>query len=542
MDRAELEFGPGFTAVTGETGAGKSVLLGALSLLAGNRAEKTVIRQGQEQCRVEAMLHFADSARVDTVLEILGLPPCEDGQLVLSRTLHRSKPPRLHVNGAVTTLSALRELGESWVDFHGPGEPQKLFAEKHQLAMLDHFAGNDPALEDYVDGYARWQHALGQIEAIRNGERLSEDEAEFIRNQIETIDAIEPSEESITELERDYARLDRAQELATLTGDLLSGLGSDEGLSGQAAPLLRAAQELAEIDPAAAEPLRRLEALIIELDDLANEFGHLGEGADIDEETAAALQERMSAWLSLKRKYGPGIEDVLAKREALAQRLDTQGDIKATLEKLHQESKAQEKVLREKAAQLRTAREKAAKELSKKVKELLKRLGFQRAGFAIEIVPENALGPTGDSSCQFLFAPNAGQEQLPLNKIASSGETARVMLALKAVLAAADATPLLVFDEVDANVGGEIGAEVGRELAALAGAHQVLCVTHLPQVAAWGRQHLVVEKSQSTKATRVTLGALHDDTSARESELARMLGDRKSASALKHARELLESA
>lgn len=539
MDRAELEFGPGFTAVTGETGAGKSVLLGALSLLAGNRAEKTVIRQGQEQCRVEAMLHFDDPARVDTVLEQLGLPTCDEGQLVLSRTLHRSKPPRLHVNGAVTTLSALSELGESWVDFHGPGEPQKLFAEKHQLAMLDHYAGNDPALADYADRYVQWRHALGQIEAIRNSERLSEDEADFIRNQIEAIDAAEPGEESIAELERDYARLDRAQELATLANDLQSGLASDDGLSGQAAPLLRAAQELAEIDPAATEPLRRLEALIIELDDLGAEFGALGEGTDIDEETAAALQERMSAWLSLKRKYGPGTADVLAKREALARRLETQGDIEATLEKLTKEASAQERTLRDKAASLRKAREKAAKELAQKVKELLKRLGFQRAGFAIDIVPADTLGSTGDSGCRFLFAPNAGQEQLPLNKIASSGETARVMLALKAVLAAADATPLLVFDEVDANVGGEIGAEVGRELAALAGAHQVLCVTHLPQVAAWGRQHLVVEKSQSAKTTRITLTALHQDTTARESELARMLGDRKSASALKHARELL---
>lgn len=539
MDAAELDFGPGFTAVTGETGAGKSVLLGALSLLAGNRAEKTLIRQGQEQCRVEAMLHFASPARLDALLEALGLPPCEDGQLVLSRTLHKTKPPRIHINGAVSTLGALKELGEAWVDFHGPGEPQKLFAEKHQLAMLDQYAGNEEALQDYAADYARWRHTIGERDALRQAERLSDDEADFIRSQLDTIDAVDPTEDSIAELERDYARADRAQELASLASELENGLGGEEGLSGRAGPMLRSAQELAEIDPAAQELQRRLEALIIELEDLAAEFAHLGEGADRDEEAAAELQERMSQWLSLKRKYGPTPADVQAKREALSKRLENQGDIETTLKKLHTKATELEKTLRNKAADLRKAREQAAKELAKQVKCLLTRLGFQRAGFSIEIRSTDELTATGDSSCQFLFAPNAGQALLPLNKIASSGETARVMLALKAVLAAADATPLLVFDEVDANVGGEIGAEVGRELAELAGAHQVLCVTHLPQVAAYGRQHLVVEKVQSAKTTRISLSPLHDDGEAREAEIARMLGDRKSASARKHARELL---
>ena len=539
MDASELELGTGFTAVTGETGAGKSVLLGALNLLAGNRAEKTIIRQGQQQCRVEAMLHFTQPARVNAILDAIGLPPCEEGQLILARSLHKTKPPRIHINGAVSTLSSLRELGEAWIDFHGPGEPQKLFAEKHQLGMLDQYAGNTNDLEDYAALYSDWRHYLAEIDSVRKAEKLSDDEAEFIRTQLETIDSVSPTEDSIASLERDYARIDKAQELATLTQELKDGLAGEQGLSSQAGSLLRDAQELAGIDSSALELQNRLEALIIELEDLAAEYAQLGHHADMDEETAAEVQERMSQWLSLKRKYGPTPKDVEAKRQALMHRLNTQSDVESILEKLRKKVAEQEASLRTKADKLRKRREKTSKILANKVTNLLTRLGFQQAGFAIEIYGVDSLGPTGDSGCHFLFAPNAGQELLPLNKIASSGETARVMLALKAVLAAADATPLLVFDEVDANVGGEIGAEVGRELSELADAHQVLCVTHLPQVAAYGLQHLMVEKKQSKSTTRIRITALHEDTQARESEIARMLGDRQSESALKHARELL---
>lgn len=536
MDRTELEFGRGLTVVTGETGAGKSVLLGALSLLAGNRGEKTIIRQGAESCTVEASLHFEDCQHVDASLEALGLPACEEGQLVLRRVIHRSKPVRVHINGTLATLSALGDLGEEWIDFHGPGEPQKLFRESHQLAMLDRFADNDGLLNQYSAWFRDWRAVLAEAESLRHAERLSPDEAEFIRSQIDAIDAVQVEAGSIAELERDFARIDRAQELSLLAANLQNGINS---CSGQLGELLRAAGEFAQIDSSAEDFKRRLEAVVIELDDLASEYGASGESVDMDEAVASEIQERMQSWLSLKRKFGPTVEDVLSKRASLEQRLASQGDIEGQLDKLSDAAHAHEAVLQSLADKLRKARLKAAKTLAGDVQKLLTRLGFKKADFQIAVLNEDELKPHGDSSCQFLFAPNAGQKRMPLNKIASSGETARVMLALKTVLAAADATPVLVFDEVDANVGGEIGAEVGRELAALAGRHQVFCVTHLPQVAAYGRQHLLVEKAQDEASTTVTINAIHDTKSARESELARMLGDRKSKSALQHAKELL---
>lgn len=541
VERAELEFGSGFTAVTGETGAGKSVLLGALSLLAGNRADKTVIRQGAESCEVEGVLAFSGPAlaRVNALLEKLNLPVCDDGALILRRTLSTAKAPRLQVNGALATLGALQELGESWVDFHGPGEPQKLFQEKHQREMLDAFAQLDDAVLKFRSQYQVWRDGLREAEELSGAGRLSPDEIEFTRLQIERIERLDPSPESLAALERDFNRLSKGQELAALVGQLESGLSGEEGASAKFPELVRAARELAALDATAAPLGQRLEAAIVELQELGGDFARLGAGLDIDEETAQALQERMSLWLELQRRYGADPAALRTKREELTRKVAAQSDIEGTLAKLAAESAAREKALRREAAKLRAARTEAAQTLEKKAARLLKALGFKQAGLQITVTAVAELREHGDTQVEILFAPNPGQAPLPLSKIASSGETARVMLALKAVLAEADATPLLVFDEVDANVGGEIGAAVGRELAALGARHQVFCVTHLPQVAAKAARHLVVDKHQTARATSVIIREIQEDAPARVDELARMLGDRSAKSAQQHAKALL---
>ncbi len=539
MEGTDLPFETGFTAVTGETGAGKSVLLGALSLLAGNRTDKSAIRQGAEQCEVAATLHFAEVAPIDAALAELELPVCEEGALVLRRIIHRSRAGKVQINGALATVSALQELGELWIDFHGPGEPQKLFKQKHQLSMLDAYARLGKDGETYTACYEQWRGLLREAEALRHADRLDEDEQEFLQRQIARIDAAEVSEEGIAELERDFQRMDKARELSELSSQLSEGLSGDGGCLEQLGPMQRAAEDLAEIDDESAELAKRLDAAIIELQDLAEEYAGLAGQGELEPEAAEALAQRMASWLEVKRKYGPGVEQVLAKRDEMAARLEAQGDVEGTLERLAAEAAKLEKQLLKLAQILTKKRTDAAKLLATEVRKLLVKLGFKKAGFEIAIVEQDEFGPQGNSSCEFLFSPNAGQELLALSRIASSGESARVMLALKAVMAKADRTPLLVFDEVDANVGGEIGAEVGRELAALAGDHQVLCVTHLPQVAAQARQHLVVTKTQDSDATSVSICSIHDKAEAREEELARMLGDRKSASAREHARVLL---
>ena len=540
MDRTELELGSGFTVVTGETGAGKSVLLGALSLLAGNRAAKTIVRKGSEECSVEAELETDGDKRFDEVLKSLDLPACDDGLLILKRSVHATKAGRISINGGSATLTQLQQLGELWIDFHGPGEPQKLMRAETQLEMLDLHAGLASALATYRTGWRLRNDLLREAAEAATAERLSEDEATFLRSQLDKLDSLDLSEEAITKLERDHARSSRAQELAALLGQLESGLGSD-GLGEVLPKLLKAGDDIARID-ADAEALRdRLNSLAAEAEDIRADFARLGRGLSADDESAAELEGKMNLWLEFRRKYGPGAEAVREKREALRRRLASQGDVEARVSKLKAEAAKVEKDLRKQAEVLRAARTKAADKLATAARKMLGSLGFKKADLRIEVgVAE--LGPYGADAVRFLFCPNAGQDLLPLDQIASSGEAARVMLALKTVLAAVDRTPVLVFDEVDANVGGEIGAQVGRELAALGKGHQVFCVTHLPQVAALGHAHLVVTKTQDDKSTTVEIAPVHGKRKDRESELARMLGDRASKVALSHARELLDGA
>lgn len=539
LDEVRLEFDSGFTAVTGETGAGKSVLLGALGLLSGARTDKTLIRQGEEKLEVEAALYFAEPEAINGLLEAAGLPECEDGVLLLQRSVDRKKMPRIQINGSMATLAQLQALGESWIDFHGPGEPQKLFQEKRQLEMLDGYAGNAKSLLKYGERYSEWRDVLSEIEAFETSERLDDDELNFVRKQIQKIDGAEVSEESIEALERDYTRMSSAQELVALASECSEGLTGEQSVNDLVGSLLLRMEELAQLDASSEPLLERLRSLQIELQDLGEEVGRLASDFDFDAEAIEVATERMNLWQEVRRKYGGSVESVLAKREELNQKIEIQGDLEGVIAKKQKAAAEIETELRKEAAKLSKARKKAAKTLAEKAAKLLQSLGFKKARIEIQVVTDGALHAFGDSHCQFLFAPNAGQDLLPLNKIASSGETARVMLALKTVLAEADATPLLVFDEVDANVGGEVGRSVGQELARLAEEHQVFCVTHLPQVASLAHNHFVVTKTQDDDSTTVEIAPLGESREARLEELARMLGDRNSESARVHAAELL---
>lgn len=539
LEEVALDFEAGFTAVTGETGAGKSILLGALSLLAGERADKTMIRQGAAACEVEASLWFADAAKIDAVLAELDLPPCEDGLLILKRSLPRDKAPRLTVNGGLATLAALQRLGEHWIDFHGPSEPRRLLKDSCQLELLDLYGRDGVALGAYRTAYTAWRDLQAEHERIGRETKLSPDQIDFLRAQLAKFDALELTDEAIGALERDFQRMSSAQELIALSSALAEGLTGEEGVQGRLAALLREARQLEEIDAASRPLVERLTGLTVELNDLGAEFAGLSEQLQFDPEQAEHLQVRMNTWLELKRKHGGDLGAVTAAREEMRQRLDVQGDLEGALARLEKQIATAEKAMRQAATGLRTQREKAAKDLTRVAGKSIAQLGFKKADFQVRVVPLAEPGPTGDCGVEFLFSPNVGEAPLPLNRIASSGELARVMLALKTVLADLDGVPLLVFDEVDANVGGEIGRIVGEKMAAIAAGHQVLCVTHLPQVAAQATCHLVVEKDQSKDRAVVTITPIQASRKARVSELARMLGDRNAKSALAHAEELL---
>ncbi len=539
LEEVSLDFEAGFTAVTGETGAGKSILLGALSLLAGERADKTIIRQGAASTDVEASLYFENAKCIDSILGELELPPCEEGVLILKRSLPREKPPKITVNGSLATLAALQRLGEHWIDFHGPSEPRRLLKESCQLELLDLFGRTDEPLADYQASYRAWRELAAEHARIATETRLTPDQIDFLRNQLAKLDALELTAEAIETLERDFQRMSRAQELIELAAGLASGLTGEEGTQGRIGDLLRQARHLEAIDPASRPLVERLSSAAVELNDLGAEFSALSQQLQFDPEQAEALGARMATWLDVKRKHGGDVANVSAAREEMRRRLVVQGDLEGTLLRLEKQIAEAARQAKQHAQTLRAAREKAAKELAKLAAKNIAQLGFAKADFRVRVFPLPELAPTGDCSVEFLFSPNVGEAALPLNRIASSGELARVMLALKAVLADLDGVPLLVFDEVDANVGGEIGHVVGEKMAAIARSHQVLCVTHLPQVAARATCHLVVTKDQSSARAVVAIDSIQASRKARVSELARMLGDRTAKSALAHAEELL---
>jgi DNA repair protein RecN (Recombination protein N) len=544
VEHAELEFGGGFTAVTGETGAGKSVLLGALGLLAGRRADREAIRSGGSEMSVEGgvVIPAASLAAINGWLTARGLPECEDGLLLIQRTVYREKSGRILVNGMLTTLANLQELGALWLDIHGPGEAQTLFEERKQLELLDRHAKNGELLDRYRTLFRSWRALLAKAESLRSGRRLGPDEIEFLRGQVEKIDRARLSEEGVATLERDFSRLESARDLIEGAAGISNKIQNAKGIGAMLSEIVVDARRLSRLDPQLAELASRLDSCSIEMADIAQDYMHAARECSFDERTAKMLRERMELWMELKRKYGPDVRSVLAKAEELRTRIDEQGDVEGQIARSLAEADKLQKELVILGDELSTRRENAAHELGEKAGRLLSRLGFRHAKLRFEVYHEEEPREHGTSACRVVFAPNPGMPPRPLAKIASSGELARVMLAIKTVLAEADETPVLVFDEVDANVGGEAAVEVGRQLAALGERHQVFVVTHLPQVAALAAAHFLVEKTQKDDSTLVSISTLHDKAERRVAELARMLGDRHSRQAIDHAQSLLSPA
>ncbi len=539
LEGVDLDFGNGFTAITGETGAGKSVLIGALSILTGARVEKTVIRQGAEACEVEALLEIPQGHALHGFLETQGLPPCEDGVLLLRKIIHLQKPAKAFVNGVLATGTLLQGLASYWIDFHGPEAPHRLAEEAEQRALLDAFSGVKEELMAYRVAYEAWKAVLKEMEALKQAAVLSEDEKVFYQSQLDKIEGAGVSLEAITALELAYNRQEKVEELLGYLNRLSRGLGREGGVSAYLGKLAREAQDLEAIDASMESLATRVNALLLEADDLSYEYAQaLGRVGD-EAMSAHDLDGRMNRWLEVKRAYGPTLEHVLLRQSNLRTKLQSQENVAERLAALELEAAVKEAPLKGLAEALDKKRRTAAVDLIKKVEALLPGLGLQRACLEISIEKAGSYQAHGQSVIQYRFSPNVGQIPLPLGKIASSGEMARVMLAFKAVLAAVDAEAVLVFDEVDANVGGEIGGAVGAQLARLGLHHQVFAVTHLPQVAAQAAHHILVTKTQESACASVHIAAIGSTHEARLTEIARMLGDRHSGSARQHAEVLL---
>lgn len=521
VDELAWELDAGLIGVTGETGAGKSVIVGALKLVLGERADKSLIRTGEDQCLVEAVFELTHTAGINPILEEGGLAPCDDNQLIIRRTIGQSAS-RQYVNDSPVTLALLKRLGEHLVDLHGPHDHQSLLSADRQLAMLDAYAGSETPLATYREAYRSWRTKHAALEELRNAENATEHEIDLLKHQISEIDAaqINPAEEQ--DLEDRWRRANNASRLMESAAAAISTLNGENGILERLGELQRLVRDLEKLDPSISEKTASLETAAVELQDLEGNLADYTDELEINPAEADTLAERVNLIESLKRKYGPSLADVLNRRDNAAARLDSIENRSDKIEQLEREVAEGRKALDAAGKSLASARRKAAPKLAKEISLQLKDLGFKQSSFEVPLLPLAEPGPHGLEAADFLFGPNPGEPLLPLRQIASSGEISRVMLAIKSALAEQDDTPLMVFDEIDANVGGEVARAVGAKMAALGTRHQVIAITHFPQVAATASLHFVVEKEVSAGRTRSRLFPVAGET--RIQELVRMLG------------------
>ncbi len=524
VEDLEWELAPGFTAITGETGAGKSIIIGALQLLLGERADKTLIRTGAESCAVEAIFSGNDLSEWDARLDEAGIEQC-DGNFILRRSLAISGANRQFVNGSPTTLANLKLFGDELVDLHGPHDHQSLLSIERQLDLLDAFAGAADGREKFGAIFRTLRALEQEYAALNTAETAREQELDLLRHQTNEIASASLSVDEEEQIEARYQLASNSQRLIEIASAVANKLSeADEAILSQLGETQKLLRELEKLDPAMAKTAAVHETVVVELAEIARDLGRYAENLDLDHEQLAELERRVTLFETLKRKYGGSIADVIAFGERAAERMRKIEGRDEELQRLACELETARAELTKTGQTLRKLRAKAAPKLSETVRKNLRDLGFKQAQFEAKLSEAHIARASGLDSVELLFSPNPGEPLKPLRAIASSGEISRLMLAIKSALAAQDAVPLLVFDEIDANVGGEIAHAVGARMRELAAQHQVLCITHLPQVAAAATSHFVVTKEVKGGRTFSQLREVSGKT--RREEIARMLGGR----------------
>ena len=531
----------GFTAITGETGAGKSIIIGALSFLLGDRADRSLVRAGASSAGIEAVFELGQNDEIAELLEERGVDPCHNGELILKRTITSEgsgSGGRQFINGSPCNLSVLKDLGVYLVDLHGPHDHQSLFSRREQTLLLDRFCNALPERELYLTRRAELSLAHRELEQLES-ESGGEERLELLRAEVEEISSANLSETEEETLLSRYKAASNSRRLIELSSGVVARIEDDErGAVLGIAESARMLKELMRIDDRAASYMEELDRLTEGLDSLVSNLKDYAGNIELDAMEYQALEERMNVIATLRRKYGPSIPEIVARGVHSAKELEHLSGLD-TLRIQVRERVAEAQHLSIAAAEkLSAKRLKGVETLSKTVARELGDLGFKQAGFEIKLESQQEPGPDGSEVAEFLFAPNPGEPAQPLRAIASSGEISRVMLALKSALANQDKIPLLVFDEIDANVGGEIATKVASKMRQLGDSHQVLCITHLPQVAAFGSAQFVVIKSVKEGRTGTLLEPVEGDD--RVKEIARMLGG-VTVSAMAHATTLLNA-
>ena len=536
---ARLDLGPGLNVLTGETGAGKSLLVDALSLLLGERADSDRVRPGAERASVEGVFEVGPRADLGALLDRLGLE-ADEGRLIVKREVQRGGRSRAWVNGSPVTVAALDALGAALVDLHGQHETQSLLRPEAQRAILDSFGGAEAAAAALVSAWSAWSALEAERRDLEARQAEARRRADYLRHVAGEIARAAPKAGEMAALEADARRLAHAEELGRTAAQLAAALEADDGGAGPAlARAGRLLHALERIDPDGARGWREmLDAAALNTEELGRAAREYSAGVESDPSRLAGIERRRDLLYRLDQKYGPGLERVLQAGEEARRELELLDTADTDLAGLAGRIAAAHEEVQSRARSLTAKRTAAARRLGPAVTRHLAALGMPDGAFRVglEALPEP--GASGAERVEFLVRLNPGMDERPLARSASGGELSRVMLALKAELARHDGVPTLVFDEVDQGVGGHVAGRVADALSRVAEAHQVLVITHLPQVAAAAARHLVVAKAAAGGVVQADVRPVAGEE--RAEEVTRMLGGEAGKGAAKrHAEELL---
>ena len=533
IDELFIEFEPGLNVLTGETGAGKSIIVDALGLALGERAQSEIIRAGSEEAVAEAFFDISNHPP----LEKLGIP--SDDGIITRRIISSSGKNKAYINDTMVNVQTILDLGRSIVDIHGQHEHQSLLSADKQRDMLDAYGkllGTRAELE-------RLYHEAGairkELSVLQSNLKEKSHRIDLLRFQVNEIEAANLKAGEYEALSEEKSILSNLARLNELTETAYSQLYSEDGsASEKLSSVISMLREVSQIDHSASEILSSLESALPLIQDSTTSLRGYRDKYDIDPRRLDAVEERLDLIKKLEKKYEKGIENILKYREDILKELQGLEYSDERIKELEDALSEKENELNSIASRLAEMRREVSKKIESSVTAVLKELAMEKAEFRVDIKP-CPVTATGADAVQFLFSANKGEPPKPLHKVASGGELSRIMLALKGILAEEDKIPVLIFDEVDAGIGGAAAKHVGIRLKGLARGHQVLCITHLPQIAALADNHIMVEKVQKKDGVRVKVKK--PQTKEREEEIARMLSGKITDISIKHARELLSS-
>jgi len=553
IEDARIAFGPGLNVLTGETGAGKSLLVAALELVLGERAKGEWIRSEAEEARVEAIIDLDDSPELSEILADAGHE--ETDMLVVRRTVARSGKNRVYVNDRAATLTFLETLGQKLADIHGQHEHQSLLRVKRHRELVDRFGGLVPTQEQVADLYRSVRNLQQQLFSLQaqHEQMVSERDLAVFQHEEISRARLQKGEAEDLERERDrHLHVDRLLE-ACLDGERRLYSNPDSVVD-TLSDIQKQVEEVRQFDVKLSKPAELLETAQHYVEETAQYLQRYASTVEGDPDRLEQIEERLGLLHRLKRKYHRSVEEIIILEQELAERIQRMGSFEEDCLALQETIEQKESELLKTARSLSKARKKVARQLEKEIEEELKAVGMKGTGFRVDVrsdpsdpsgkeldgirLEDRRIDASGFDQIEFLIRPNPGQPFKPLQRIASGGELSRIMLAIRNVLRRSDPLPTLVFDEVDAGIGGAEAESVGARLQKLSKDFQILCVTHLPQIAVFGDRHLKVSKRVEDRCTRFHIHTV--EKAEREKEIARMLGGIKiTKKTLEHAREML---